>query len=55
MAPGRDGQCILTGLMVIGDFILVSGFTFNRLVKSWFSGVWGGGILTFALEMVLIS
>jgi short-chain fatty acids transporter len=45
---------LLTGIVIVGDFIFVHGTTFNGLVSTWFTGVWGGGIFTFALEMILI-
>ncbi|GMA50300.1 short-chain fatty acids transporter [Alicyclobacillus contaminans] len=45
---------VLTGIVIICDFIFVRGTSFNGLVSTWFTGVWGGGIFTFALEMILI-
>jgi short-chain fatty acids transporter len=45
---------VLTGIVIILDFIFVKGTTFNGLVNKWFTGVWGGGIFTFALQMILI-
>jgi short-chain fatty acids transporter len=45
---------ILTALVIILDFIFVKGTTFDGIVKTWFTGVWGGGIFTFALQMILI-
>lgn len=45
---------LLTGLVVVLDFIFVHGTTFHGLTQTWFTGVWGGGIFTFALQMILI-
>ncbi len=45
---------LLTALVIILDFIFVKGTTFDGIVKTWFTGVWGGGIFTFALQMILI-
>ncbi|MCL6516324.1 TIGR00366 family protein [Alicyclobacillus sp.] len=45
---------VLTGLVIILDFIFVEGTTWNSLVSTWFTGVWGGGIFTFSLQMILI-
>lgn len=45
---------ILTGLVIVLDFIFVRGTTFNSLVGTWFTGTWGGGIFAFSLEMILI-
>lgn len=45
---------VLTGLVTILDFIFVRGTTWNTLVHTWFTGVWGGGIFTFSLQMILI-
>jgi short-chain fatty acids transporter len=45
---------LLTAIvMVVGGFA-VEGATFKGLADTWFTGVWGGGIFTFALEMILI-
>lgn len=45
---------ILTGIVILLDSIFIHGASFNGLVTTWFNGVWGGGIFTFALEMILI-
>lgn len=45
---------VLTAVVIILDFLLVKGTTFDGIVKTWFNGVWGGGIFTFALQMILI-